>query len=304
MSMTKRKLKEDILSDSPEEKPALKRNQIFKEDEFTFPDEGLENKIFKMFNKQSDIILFKKAIFWTEAMKEESNWYEWNTSLKGHDYRSGKYDIDLNLHLNKDVPDISDLPDGKYRLILKYYNPNKRKKNRIFGCIDTQSMDFSVGNIADTGRGLRESGKMNNPATTAISRLDELEQVGQVVEKVGEILNKSLDIHKNTITFQSEIEKTAFEKGYKQREKELEQEKVMERQNKLIEDLTGRLEALETGSLEKKEENDSSADMLLTMLKKLKIIPDIDFNNLDPAEIISKLAEKQASGQESAPAEQ
>ncbi|PKL19467.1 MAG: hypothetical protein CVV49_00060 [Spirochaetae bacterium HGW-Spirochaetae-5] len=237
-------------------------------------------------DNRGHLILFKKAIFWTEACKEESNYYDWKSSLRAHNNINGKYDIHLNLNLNKDVPDISELPAGKYRIVISFYNPSKRTKNRLYGCVDTQSIDFVVGSPLELKNG-GERGTSNHFNPSPISQLNQLEEIGNVVNKVGEILNKSLDIHKNTIMFQNEIEKTAFEKGYQERLKQEESERT-------IKTLTERLDALERGKELTTGGNNSLVETLLKAGKSMGILPDIDINNITPEQIVSILSKFQA----------
>jgi hypothetical protein len=264
-----------------EDKPQFRRDQVFKEDQFNFPDKAIEDKIMKIVHEnKADLMLFKKAIFYTETFKEESNYYEWNTSTRAHNNINGKYDIDINLHLNKDVPDLSELQHGKYRLVIKFYNPSKRTKNRLFGCVDTQSIDFVVG--ASQGSSERALKGMSTPAPV-MSQLNQLAEIGQVVDKVGEILNKSLDIHKNTMVYKDQIERTAYEKGYKDREEK-------ERSEKLVNDLMARLEALEAA---KSSPVPAVADntLMKTLIeagKKIGIIPaDLPLDGLSPEQIVN-----------------
>ena len=282
-------------SNTPQELPAeeeklrLKRDYVFQEDKFNFPNTELENRIMKIVHdNRGHLILFKKAIFWSEACKEESNYYDWKSSLRAHNNINGKYDIHLNLNLNKDVPDISELPAGKYRIVISFYNPSKRTKNRLYGCVDTQSIDFVVGTPIELKNG-GERGMSNQFNPSPISQLNQLNEIGEVVNKVSDILNTSLAIHKNTMIYKDEIEKNAYEKGYKEREREQQSEQR-------VNDLMARLDALEKGKeLQAPGGNNSLVETLLKAGKSMGILPDIDINNITPEQIVSILSKFQAT---------
>jgi hypothetical protein len=268
------------------EQPKYMRNQLFREDLFKFENQDLENRVLKICgDNRGHLLLFKKAIFFTHTFKDESNYYEWNTSLRGHNYTTGKYDIDLQLNLNKDVPDTEHLSPGKYKIVLKFYNPHKLKKGKVFGCVDTQSIEFSIGNLnaPEKQRGGIAGIKQ---APGAFADIQSLEMVGNVVSKVGDLLNKTMEIHQKTIMFSDAIKEEAEKNGYEKRKKEEESEQM-------IKSLTERLNRLEQGQstppIEKapeKEENSllqSILSIAQPLLNEAGIIPaGVDLSSLDP----------------------
>ncbi len=249
--------------------PRLARGQMFREETFIFPDKDMEQKLLKILEKDSEIRTFKEAVFFTEVMKEESGHYEWNTSLKMHNNLNAKYDQDCGLHLNQDVPDIEKLSPGKYKLILKYYNPYKPRKNKVFGCVDTKSFIFEK-----LYKGA-EGGKEQNQVTYNQAPALPLDSLGNVVQQVNRIFHETINLHSETLTFREQIEQKAFEKGYSQRLKEEE----LEKKNRELEE---RLKVLENGGDNKTE---GIINTVTQIIDKLGIkIPKIDEIN----EIIKK----------------
>lgn len=273
-----------------ESKPTFSRYQAYKEDEFTFSTPELEEKIMKIVHDNSGFLtLFKQAIWYTDKFKAESNGYEWKTSTRQHNNVNGKYDIHLGLNLNQDVPDLSELPNGKYRIVIQFYNPSKRTKNRTYGCVDTKSIDFVVGTLTEA----KERAYRGNeqPPASPLSQLGQLNEIGEVVNKVSDILNTSLAIHKNTMIYKDEIEKLAFDKGYKEREKEQQNEKT-------VNDLMARLDALEN---QKTAVTVPAVDPMIKALieggKKIGIIPaDMPLENLSPEQLVNLLVSWKTGG--------
>lgn len=263
--------------------PVQRRNQVFKEDEFSFKTPELESKVMKIVGDDSGhLLMIKQGIFFTGAYQEEyyqehHKKFEWKTSLKKHDYNTGKYSIDLKMHLNQDFPDVEDLPSGRYRLVFQFYNPFKRRKNHLYGCIDTQSIDFELGDLTDEKTG-GERRERNQGAPLA--DLASLDMISQVVTKVGDVLNRTIDIHQSTIMYSEKIKAEAKQEGYETRKKEEEAEKRLEEQNKTIAALTARLDALEKAPGAPIEAQDPTFTLITGILKKMGIMPDIDLANL------------------------
>lgn len=265
------------------EKPVQQRRQVFKEDEFTFKTPELESKIMKIVGDDSGhLLMIKQGIFWTGAYQEDyyqehHKKFEWKTSLKKHDYNTGKYSIDLRTHLNQDFPDVDTLPSGRYRLVFQFYNPFKRRKNHLFGCVDTQSIDFELGDLTDEKTG-GERRERNQAAP--LQELASLDMISQVVNKVGDVLNRTIEIHQSTVAFSDKMKAEAYQEGYATRKKEEEKEKQLDEQNKTIAALTARLEALEKAPQATGETQDPTMTLITGILKKIGIMPDIDLANL------------------------
>jgi hypothetical protein len=228
---------------------------------YKIKDKRLQSKIMAICGTDEDLYEhFKKAVKYSDDYPDK----QFSVTIKGHDDQAGKYSVHV-VSLCYDIPDIDSLAAGRYRLILKYFDPRQPVKGGSLsqrGAVKTVWRDFSIANE----KGLISEGAQGNraipPAGAPGALLSDFKQFQSLVNDVHALLNETVKYQLETLRIRDQIEERSYGKGVEvgRLQKELEFERA-EKEKALAAaatvpqapglDLPGILEALASGDSSK-----------------------------------------------------
>ncbi|MGV7931359.1 MAG: hypothetical protein AB2L13_21045 [Spirochaetota bacterium] len=224
---------------------------------YQIKDKSLQSRIMALCGTDEDLYEhFKKAVKYSDDYPDK----QFSVTIKGHDDTAGKYSVHV-VSLCYDIPDIETLAAGRYRLVLKYFDPRQPVKGGSLtnrGAVKTIWRDFSIrndkGDISEGVQGIRA----NPPAGAPGSLLSDFKQYQGLINDVHALLNETVKYQLETIRIRDQIEEKSYGKGVEvgRLQKELEFERA-EKEKALAAaaaipqapglDLPGILEALASG---------------------------------------------------------
>lgn len=125
-----------------------------------------------------------------------------------------------------DLPDFNQLPGGRYRLVLKYYDWNNRVKGGKVGGVKTVYRDFTKEWTAPASApaqafapspgvaGGGEEGRIDPPAGIPSGSYPRIDEYRAIFADIDKAYREAMQFHLETLRTRSELEKAAFERGF------------------------------------------------------------------------------------------